>query len=68
MKLETETEVRSKNTPAINTYAIGAAKDNKMKIFQIISLNAHNNLIQSSAWFTVYVDISEGWLKIYGLL
>ncbi len=26
MKLETETEVRSKNTPAITAYAIGVAK------------------------------------------
>ncbi len=30
MKLETDTEVRSKNTPAITTYAVGAAKDTKM--------------------------------------
>ncbi len=35
---ETETEVRSKNTPAITVYAIGAAKDNKIKIFEIITL------------------------------
>ncbi len=39
MKLETETEVRSKNTPAITAYAIGAAKDNKITIFEIITLN-----------------------------
>ncbi len=32
-----KTEVRSKNTPAITAYDIGAAKDNKMKIFKIIS-------------------------------
>ncbi len=32
MKLETETEVWSKNTPAITAYAIVVAKDNKMKI------------------------------------
>ncbi len=35
---ETETEVRSKNAP-ISDYAIGAAKDNKMTIFEIITLN-----------------------------
>ncbi len=37
MKLETETEVRNKNTPAITAYAIGAVKDSKMKIFEIIT-------------------------------
>ncbi len=36
---ETETEVRSKNTPAITTYAIGATKENEMKIFEIITLS-----------------------------
>ncbi len=36
---ETETEVRSKNTPAVIAYAIGAVKDNKMKIFEIVTLN-----------------------------
>ncbi len=34
MKLETETEMKSKNTPAITDYAIGATKDNEMKILQ----------------------------------
>ncbi len=38
---ETETKVRSKNTPAITVYAIGAVKDNKMEIFQIITLNIY---------------------------
>ncbi len=38
MKLETEAEVRSKNTPAITAYARGAVKDNKIKIFEIITL------------------------------
>ncbi len=38
MKLETETEVRFKNTPVISTYAIGATKDNEMKIFDTITL------------------------------
>ncbi len=38
MKLETETEVRSRNTPAITGYAIGAAKDSETKIFEIITL------------------------------
>ncbi len=37
MKLETE--VRSKNTPAITVYAIGAVKDDKIKIFEIITLS-----------------------------
>ncbi len=36
MKLETETEVRFKNTPAV--IAIGAAKNNAMEIFEIITL------------------------------
>ncbi len=41
MKLETETEVRSKNTPAITDYryhTIGAEKDNEIKIFEIMTL------------------------------
>ncbi len=42
MKLETETEMRSKNTPAITAHAIGAAKDNKMKIFEILTLTLVN--------------------------
>ncbi len=39
MKLETE--VRSKNTPAITDYhhSVDAGKDNEMKIFQIITLS-----------------------------
>ncbi len=37
---KTETELRSRNTPAIIAYAIGATKDNKMKIFKIISLRS----------------------------
>ncbi len=37
MRLETETEVRSKNTPAITTYTVGAVKDNELKIFEIIT-------------------------------
>ncbi len=36
---ETETEMMSKNTPAITDYATGAAKDNKMKIFEITTLS-----------------------------
>ncbi len=35
---ETETEVRSNNTPAITTYSIGAVKDKEMKIFEIMTL------------------------------
>ncbi len=38
MKHETETEVRSENTSAITAYAIGAVKENEMKIFEIITL------------------------------
>ncbi len=38
MKLETETEARSKNTPVITANATGAVKDNEMKIFEIITL------------------------------
>ncbi len=38
MTTDDETEVRSKNTPAITDYATGAVKDNKMKIFEIITL------------------------------
>ncbi len=34
----TETEVRSKNTPGITAYAIGAVKDNEKKIFEFIIL------------------------------
>ncbi len=48
MKLETETEVRSKNTPAITDYAIGAAKENEMKIFEIIILKKNTKNILSS--------------------
>ncbi len=32
-------EVRSKNTPANTDNAVGAAKDNEMKIFVIIALS-----------------------------
>ncbi len=40
MTTDNETwEVRSKNTRAIVAYAIGAAKENKMKILEIITLN-----------------------------
>ncbi len=39
MKLESETEVRSKNTPAITNHVAGTTKDNKMKIFEITTLN-----------------------------
>ncbi len=45
MKLESETEVRSKNTPAITAYAIGVVKDNKMKIFKITTLNKHGKIM-----------------------
>ncbi len=38
IKLETETEVKSKTTSAINDYAIGAAKDNEIKIFAILTI------------------------------
>ncbi len=37
---ETETEVMSKNTPAIIDYAIGAVKENEMKILDIITLTS----------------------------
>ncbi len=45
MKLETV--VRSKNTPAVTTYAIGAAKNNKMKIFEITLNNVNIGLSPS---------------------
>ncbi len=45
---ETETEVRSKNTPAVTDYAIGAMKDNKMKIFEIIILINHLQPLDAS--------------------
>ncbi len=35
---ETETEVRSKNIPAITDYVVGAVKDHQMKIFEITTL------------------------------
>ncbi len=35
---ETETEVRSQNTPAFTEYPIGAAKKNKTKILKILTL------------------------------
>ncbi len=35
LKLETETKVSSKNTPAITAHATGATEENEMKIFEI---------------------------------
>ncbi len=54
MKLETETEVKSKNTPAITDYARGATKDNAMRIFEIITLK-----------LTVLFSITFGNLNCY---
>ncbi len=49
-------EVRSKNTPAIATYAIGAVKENKMKIFKIITLIKYStNVPHYKLHFDIYL-------------
>ncbi len=43
-EIKTETEARSKNTHLqLQIVGIGAAKDKKMKIFEIITLKIHSN-------------------------
>ncbi len=57
--MTTDKEVRSKNTPAITNYAIGAAKDNKMKIFETITLNRYNTALRVAVCVGVLQRLKE---------
>ncbi len=45
MTTDDETEVRSKNTPAITAYAAGAVKGNEKKIFESVTLRMQNTTL-----------------------
>ncbi len=60
MKLETETELRSKNTPHLLIIAIGATKDNKMKIFGVIALG--KGFEYSSPQGYTHLQTAKTWL------